>query len=455
MKHLCICALAATLGMVMLTAPIAGEEGGVKLTPSGYGSYEVGQILEANPNTISGLGYQTNNLLFQKSFIGLNLKATYNPLPIETNIGVELKSFTETPRKKIVSEDGGTAVRFYYFFYLTRLDFIYSFGKAFNVDIGYFPVKYNENSRNLGEYLFRSGTYPQYLTTNFDFAAARVTGINTYGTLIDNFTYQTLLTLNTEGATMGDLNFTGIAFCSLLNKFLDIGAGFSLCSFFSANSNHTHPPKEEMSNPAGRYIDENGDTATYTFAGTKLMGRLSIDPKALFSNSLFGEQDLKLYTEAAVLGITDYPVSVGDGIAQDTSSLATRYDDITKRIPIMFGFNFPAFNILDVLSIELQWFGSNYPNDLTNYVLWGNPVAISRKWDGGGYSTYTDTTRDNWKWSVYAKKTLAGHFHIIGQIASDHLRWDKFDYKAQADMLSDALTQTRHKYYVIKLGYGF
>jgi hypothetical protein len=428
-----------------------GEEGGVKLTPSGFGSYEVGQIVQADSLTIfTGGNYQVEHLLFQRSFVGLNLEMSYDPIPVTTNIGVELKSFTETPRKNKVFDDNGLGVRFFYFFYLTRMDFNYAVSEAFNIDVGYFPVKYNDNARNLGEYLFRSGTYPQYLTTNFDFAAARVTGINIHGTLLDALGYKALLTINTEGATMGDLNFSLLASGSLFDKFIDLGAGISFCNFFSANSRHTRPPLQDVQgNQAALYIDDKGDTATYTFAGTKLMGRLSVDPKALIPIDILGKEDLKLYAEAAVLGLKNYPVSI------DTSSLGTRYDDILKRIPIMFGINFPAFNLLDVISLQAQWFGSPYPNDATNYVLYGLPTPISTKWSDGSKAIYPDSTRDNWKWSIYAKKTLAGHFHVVGQVASDHLRWDKCDYGAQAYMLSEALTQTRHKYFVVKFGYSF
>lgn len=443
--------LLAVCGVLTMAGMSFGEEGGVKLTPTGFASYEIGQIVQADSMTIfTGGGWQTKHLLFQRSFVGMNIKGTYDPLPVSTNIGVVLKSFTETPRKQIVSEDLGLGVRFFYFFFLTQADFVYSPSEAFNLGIGFFPIKYNENARNLGEYLFRSGTYPQYLTTNFDFAGSRVTGLNVYGTLFGGLDYKALLTINTEGATMGDLNLTGIASYSPPNKLINIGAGVSFCSILSANSRHTHPIKSDIQgNRADMYIDDNGDTATYTFAGTKLMAQVSIDPKALFPSEIFGKEDLKLYSEAAILGVKNYPVSI------DTSSLGTRYDDIMKRMPIMFGFNFPTFKILDVLSLEAQWFGSKYPNDATEYVLYGIPVPVSTKWSDGNNLIYPDSTRDNWKWSIYAKKTLAGHFNIVFQIASDHMRWDKCSYGDQAYMMSEALTQTRHKYFVMKLGYNF
>jgi hypothetical protein len=30
---------------------------------------------------------------------------------------------------------------------------------------------------------------------------------------------------------------------------------------------------------------------------------------------------------------------------------------------------------------------------------------------------------DNWKWSVYMKKNLTRHIHLVAQAARDHQRW--------------------------------
>jgi hypothetical protein len=446
----------AIIALLVFASISFGQEAEVKLTPSGFGSFEVGQVIRANPLTTRDADfYQADHLLFQKAFIGFNLQASYDPLPITANIGAEFKSFTETPRTKTVADNLGVGVRLFYFMYLTRADFSYTFSPAFNLDVGYFPVKYNDDARNLGEYLFRSGTYPQYLITNFDFAAARVAGVNACGTLLDNLNYKALLTINTENATMGDLNLTGIASYSLLDNALDVGAGLSFCSLISANADHTRPPKEIMKNKTDWYVDKNGDTLTYTFAGTKLMARASFDLKKYIPIDIFGKEDLKVYAEAAVLGVKNYPVSMGEDTIIDTSSLATRYDDIMKRMPIMFGVNIPAGNFLDVVSLQFEYFGSRYPNDMKNYVVYGSPAGLSAQWNAGGSSSFADAVRDNWKWSIYAKRTFAGRFFVVGQLASDHFRWDAYSYADQAYMLTEALTQTRHKYFVVKLGFSF
>lgn len=454
---------------VMLSSAVSGfgSDGEVTFTPTGFASYQVGQIVTANPITTADWNnLKTDHLMTQHMFIGLNLQAAYSGLPVTSNIGVEMKSFTVTPRAKLVSNDQGQASRFFYFTYLTRADLVYSPSEAFNIDVGYFPVKYNDDARNLGEYLFRTGTYPQYIITNFDFAAARVTGVNIYGTVADALKYKALLTINTEFATMGDLNFTGIASYSMLNKFFELGGGVSFCSFLSANPRHTTPGLLDFS-PEDRYKYLDGaDTCTYTFAGTKLMGRISIDPKALFSGDFFGKEDLKIYAEVAILGLKNYPVSINadssyftneiipaSGIF-DTFNIATRYDDILKRMPISFGINIPTFKLLDVLNFETEWYGSIYPNDMAEYIRDGFPVPFARgPWTQYGWQ---DSTSDNWKWSIYAKKTLANHFFIAAQVANDHLRWDySCDYGKQSGYLSEALTKPKHKYWVVKLGYTF
>jgi len=40
------------------------------------------------------------------------------------------------------------------------------------------------------------------------------------------------------------------------------------------------------------------------------MARATVDPKKFFSWDLLGEQDLKIYTEAALLGVKNYPAAL-------------------------------------------------------------------------------------------------------------------------------------------------
>jgi hypothetical protein len=60
---------------------------------------------------------------------------------------------------------------------------------------------------------------------------------------------------------------------------------------------------------------------------------------------------------------------------------------------------------------------------------------------------------DNWKWSVYAKKTIAEYYYISAQFASDHLRTFSLDWQGQD--LEEALRKPKHWYFMVRLGLQF
>jgi hypothetical protein len=175
------------------------------------------------------------------------------------------------------------------------------------------------------------------------------------------------------------------------------------------------------------------------------MGRFSLDPQSLFPNNLFGHEDFKIYSEAAILGLINYPLGE-DG--------KTRYDDIKKRIPVMGGFNIPAFKYLDILSLQAEWFGSDYINDLNPIMFDNQPIPFSsNRGTKTPYNTKENHNGDDWKWSLYGKKTIAEHFNIVFQFARDHMRWYREDYTLQDGQ--EALRSNKDWYYTIKLGYVF
>ncbi|MBW8886972.1 MAG: hypothetical protein JF616_04355 [Fibrobacteres bacterium] len=141
------------------------------------------------------------------------------------------------------------------------------------------------------------------------------------------------------------------------------------------------------------------------------MGRFSLDPKPLFgAPALLGSQDMKFYGEAAVLGLKDYPFY---------------YASLKQRIPWMLGFNFPAFNLLDVASIEVEYCGNPFPNDWQTSLREGLPVPGGQNFSPSSYvnpATHSDYVYSPWKWSFYLKKTVARGLFISSQIAHDHLR---------------------------------
>ena len=168
------------------------------------------------------------------------------------------------------------------------------------------------------------------------------------------------------------------------------------------------------------------DTGYYTFQGVSLMGRFSIDPKPLFgSPKWMGNQDLKLYGEAAVLGLKDYPFY---------------YANIRQRIPWMLGFNLPGFHILDVISLEVEYCSNPFPNDWQTSLREGFPIPGGQGFNPGSYAdpgTHGDYVYSPWKWSVYLRKEVSRGLFVSAQVAHDHLRLADVNGYAYEELLKD------------------
>lgn len=425
----------------------AVAEVNVENTFSGYASMEEGQIVQGIFTTQENGQPRSDHVWVQRMYAGFLASTQFNPLNIRGNIGLEMRMSNEFPRKP--SGDFGKTRRLYFYPYLTEANFKYSYGDQsrplFSVTAGYFPIKYNMNSRNLGEYLFRSGTYPQTLVSDFDFAATNLVGFDLSSSPIEGLNLNVILNNNIEWMAVGDLNLSGLASYNLLDIF-EIGAGVSQSSIVSADTKATDGDSL-LADENNSYMLPDSSIEMYSFRGTKVMGMVSFDPKKLIGLDIFGKEDLKIYAEAAVLGLKDYPKSLF-GIDY--------YPDIMKRIPIMVGFNVPTFKLLDVFSIEGEWFGSLMPNDLYNGIKYNQPTPINTDKKTGPYlldTIHQQYIDDNLKWSVYAKRTLAGHFQIIAQVASDHLRWYAQDWK-EAEW-EEAFRNPKQFYYRFKLAYMF
>ena len=359
-------------------------------------------------------------------------------------------------------------------------------GSTFSLSVtaGLFRYKYNPDVRNLGEYLFRSLAYPAVLINYFDQTDARLGGIKISGDLplAQDFLKlhgDLMLTFETEMYPFFDATPSFIGNC-LIGNFLDAGLGVSLYHVLPVNSGLTRP----VTDPRNLYI-ENGKTYFYTYGGTKLMARLGFDPKEILKYfganeiaSFFGKEDLKIYSEAAILGLESYPHNDSVNSPQQNKGNLWGYDTLSHKIPVVMGFNWPThpllaytlpgivalcidlFNIdkinervnsstmktlsgtgmglgvglwylekyfqksfrFDVLNFEAEWYGCSYPMNLSNAVRLGGQYAYPIP------AAYTKPlswyNSDNWKWSVYAKKMLANdHLSIILQFARDHMRF--------------------------------
>jgi hypothetical protein len=408
------------------------ELSGVSIKSTCRASMEIGQIVKGFDKNVG----EIEKVWTDKIYLGFGLEARFDA---KTSFmgDLEVKTFNEFPR--IIN--AGYTRRFYYYLYLKQAELARTIVDddtwKLKVGGGYFPYKYNNDVRNLGEYLFRSTTYPQTLTTEFDYPFARLAGGYVRGAYVagDNrFGLDLLLTTNTEWYAILDVNLSLLASCNIAKVF-EIGAGVSFCSLVSADESATTPKVA-----ATQYL-QGTDTLNYTFRGTKVMGRISFDPKKILDLDIFGSQDLKIYGEAALLGVKDYPAALYSPIW---------YNSILERIPVMAGFNVPAFKILDVLSVEAEWWGNRYPNSMENVVWQGVPLPFPSG------TTEVDSTKyknDNLKWSIFGSKTFGKYYRISFQVASDHMRTFAWDWNRQD--WEESLRKPDRWYYTLKFGVSF
>lgn len=326
---------------------------------------------------------------------------------------------------------------------------------------GIFNVKYNPEAKNLGEYMFRTWTYPTVITTgglNLNGSAfAQLSGFK-IDTRKGGFTNDAILSIQSGRAPATALSFTDIASYNI-GGFLTLGAGFMFDSFYGADEEAITPTKQRanqyytlsngMEMAAVEYDDRLADsvptipagvvivdTNYYTLAGQKAMARATLDLGSLFGEDFSSKSTFKLYGEAIVLGLKNYP---------------TFYTDIKDRLVLMGGVELPAFGLLDMLSFEVERCTNPYPN--TTRGANGNGLALP----------YFDAVLDNFpnrvrefhrddiKWTFYAKKQLVKGMNIHFQAANDHLRM--LDVYSTADM-ADFLLTPKHWYWVTRFEYS-
>jgi hypothetical protein len=408
------------------------------LKPTCNASLEFGDIVKGYDKNYGVESF--SNVWMQKTIIGFGVQAIFRAQDT-LRVAAEMKMFNEYPRKTIL----GATRRLYHYPYVREAQVIHDFINNDVVDIiggiGYYPYKYNENVRNLGEYLFRSTIYPQTLSTEFDYPYARLLGGYLKTTLLNQISCDILIASNQEYMAVHDINLA-ILGAWQPGRILEIGGGIYFGSIISADSNKTSP-KDDVT---WGYIDTvNGKPVTkfYSFAGKKLMARMAFDPKYLFSSNglggLFGENDLKIYAEAALLGTDNYPRAFNQPVW---------YMNPLQRIPVMFGFNVPTFKVLDILNLEAEWWGNPYANSLEGVVMDGAPLPFRPSNDPVKDSLIYKN--DNWKWSIYVKKTFASHYNVTIQAASDHMRTFALDYYRQD--WEESLRGPSNWCFTIKLG---
>jgi hypothetical protein len=359
-----------------------------------------------------------------------------------------------------------------------QAEYAYHFGNPesplVDLQLGIFQYKYNPDASNLGEYLLRSGTYPGYLVTGgfnmINSASYQLQGAGLTLNLLDKTLKTSLLMpFESQFAPMHSVSPTLVTtFTSIPG--LELGAGVALNHFFAAKpsaetpavrisgsvpeyQNHPNAYVVEVqkvkvpvdaANPTGPQRDSvvnviRDTTRNYTFQGTKLMGRISLDPKVWFGlGESMSPPDLRVFTEMAVLGVKDHPFY---------------YPAIKNRIPVMFGMNLPTFRLIDLLSVQGEYYNSLWTNNIDAVFEQQLPIPYHQDYDPkyGPETQASQADRGKWHWSVLGKKELAKGASVYLQVANDHTR--TFDYNIKpvkvpiTSRLSDA-------YYLFRIEIG-
>jgi hypothetical protein len=303
---------------------------------------------------------------------------------------------------------------------------------ALDLGFGYFEYKYNPQAMVLGEYLFRTGTYPAFIVNRFDMPFARLSGIRftyNYANDLFNLKFEPMVLSEREFRPHHNITLAGLVDLNIM-KYLEVGVGVSFAHAISVDDSMTTPKSSFNISSIDTVIgaDTSMDTSYYTFKGTKLMGRATVDPFAgIRSNGgllsdIVGKYGGKIYGEAAILGVKDYPAS-------DFNRWG--YDTLMHKMPMMAGVTIPFWKIFEVVAFEVEYFGSTHPNDYKLVYFMGVPLPNE------SYA-YTDTTniygtKDNWKWALTVKKFVSKNFHIQFQASRDHQRWEVGPFKNNYD----------------------
>lgn len=364
----------------------------------------------------------------------------------------------------------------------------YDFTPNLTFKFGYFGYKYNPDATNLGEYLLRSEAYPTVLQNGqsggWDLIGNAYKSMGTkltWDLAGGNFRQDLLIFSDFYSNPLFDISPSYVATWKV-GKVFELGGGLSLHRWIPIKPSQTTPTgadntyaeipgfpaypgfaggtlktmeslvngiSDSAGNPlASRGVDAQGRTVFVTSAGDTLrpsketeltfkaievMGRASLNLGAAFGMEEGSTGPFKLFGELAVLGIQNQPYY---------------YEDVTQRMPMMFGVDIPTFKLFDLLSVQAEYFKNDYPDN--NFLQFQNgwpqptlpgedPVKYAAAKQAGVYK------KDDWKWSVMVQRTIIPGWQAYLQVANDHLRTQ--DESAQPSFMP--VTQGKSDWYYL------
>lgn len=333
-------------------------------------------------------------------------------------------------------------------------------GSGSFLEFGFIPYKYNQDARNLGEYLYRSGTYPGDVVTTDGYQFMDKAQYDAYGAHARLSTLGGLLThdfnLFLEGFLEPLADITPAYEAGLKAGGLELGFGAAWNRGIAFRPSKNRPQDENNlyievpADPVKGYAYYKGpflgapsevrdDAAKpykvlhrWTQRGVKVMARAAYDFGTFLPEDIKSPGDGRVFVEMAVLGIEDQPYY---------------YEDINQRIPIMAGVNVPTFKILDLFSAQVEYYDSRF-NNVSNSDRISLPIWTVANYATRDLDTYTPS---KWRWSFYGRKRLNRLLDLRAQVASDHLRLRNV-LSTRSDY--DLTVSPKDWYYLLKLEMG-
>ncbi|HKP97214.1 MAG TPA: hypothetical protein VJ385_15800 [Fibrobacteria bacterium] len=368
-----------------------------------------------------------------------------------------------------------------------KLDVNYIWGDLehpyLRVDGGIFQYKYNDYSRNLGEYMFRTSAYPGLVFTGgltmVDINKPSLTGLKLTHSLGSIFSHDLLITTETEMIPHYDISLSYMFRGDFSNVF-KFAAGVEFARLLALKPSVTNPDikfNRYFTFNDTTYVD-NGDYYAQRLKALKpghtqdsllfergkfladtlgALAAVSADNTLPFSqalaklDSIFRPQgsssydkfdnssitpvisaslDVKRLLGLDFLGPKDL-VLYGEAAILGLQNQPVLYEKVSERTVAMLGFNVPTFRLLETLSIEVERNGSIYPNanqynqrDIgrkgSTFSAPAQPTIFSSNLEGG-YDP-ADWNKDNLRWSVLANRDIVKGISLTGQVASDNAR---------------------------------
>ena len=453
-----ICTASCVCTLILFTAARSADTGDVVITQTAYGAIEAGQISRGyyyHPGLING---QPIAHVWQQRAIGY---VGFNAL-VKNRLSINLTTEGQMAFSSPQIGRWPQTLQSRQFFYVKWAYASYPFGNIESpfctLQAGLFPYKYNPDARNLGEYLFRSNAYPLVIYSGFDYPLTDLFGfranVNRKNLLLENDRLENDLILHSEllGVPVQDWSVSDV-FSYSLDGMVSVGAGVSLSRFFSvyqgiypptASEPYFYPNNLSNVEKLNFYIrDTTGtDSALFDWKSVKLMGRASFDLKKMISYDKFGREDLKVYIEADVIGLKNYPLF---------------FEKKSDRTLTTFGFNLPAFGYLDVANIEFEYCPNKSAYSDGN--MYGTPelglvniLPVDSFCTAGDYNI----KRSPWRWSVYLKKSvLNDHVSFIAQCARDHKKIDFYYFELAYMSFIESLQTKKDWWWSLKTEFKF